>query len=504
MAPRILNHLSYLTDNKSRLAVRLGIVLYLLVSLAYLALGEANADEGWYLYASRLVMQGALPYRDFAYTQMPLLPYVYGPLQILHESVLFGRLTSVLLSIGTLVMCMVVARRYAGTRASAITVMLFSALTFCVYYVSIVKTYALVAFCFAATLFFLTSERGDDSKYPTALAFALIAALVRVTAIFFTAPVLVYLLLVGSHRTRAWAFLETAAAGLIAFFFLSADWASALWNLATSHLSHWGSSPLFDRLKDIFTVRLPEVTQTFGPELVLALAAFFFLFRFRGAWSWRTDLAPLFAFAAAIVVFAGSNLANGVWANEYLVPAALCLVPIIAVALSRLLLEMPASTRSFAYGALVAAVVLLPMTESTQHTDLTGGRLPLVEVNRAADFVAENSRPGDKVLALEALNVVVEANRSALPGMSLAQFSLQNVDRVTAQRLHVVNEDMIVQAIDLKEARALVLTDADLDSLTLAANSQALPLGLEHNYYDAFVMTQFGEYSRTLHVFLSK
>lgn len=497
-----LNKLSYLAENKSRLAARLGILLFVLVSLGYVGLGQANSDEGWYLYASRLVMQGALPYRDFAYTQMPLLPYIYGVGQILHGSVLIGRLTSVLLSIGTLVMCMVTARRFAGMRASAITALVFSALTFCVYYVSIVKTYALVAFCFAAALFFLSSERGHNFRCLVALAFALVAALVRVTAVFFAAPVLIYILLAAPPKARVWALLETAAAGLLAVFFLSADWDAARWNLVTSHLSHWGNSPLVDRLKDIFTLRLPQAAQTFGPELVLAVAAVFFLLRFRGTRLWRRDPSPLFAFCAGIMLFAASNLVNGVWSTEYLVPAALGLIPVIAIAMSRLYLEMPVALHSFAYGALAAVVFLLPIGESTQHTDLTGGRLPLAEIDRVANFVAQNSKPGDKVLALEALDVAVDADRPTLPGMTLAQFSLQNVDRVTAQRLHVVNDDMVVQEIDGEAARALVLTDADLNSLRLSKLSP--PLALEKNYYEAYVMTQFGEYSRTLHVFLSR
>jgi hypothetical protein len=44
----------------------------------YLDVGRMSADEGFYAVASRNVMQGEIPYRDFAYTQMPLLPYING------------------------------------------------------------------------------------------------------------------------------------------------------------------------------------------------------------------------------------------------------------------------------------------------------------------------------------------------------------------------------------------------------------------------------------------
>ena len=37
-----------------------------------------DVDEGFYLLASRLVLQHKAPYLDFFYTQAPLLPYVYA------------------------------------------------------------------------------------------------------------------------------------------------------------------------------------------------------------------------------------------------------------------------------------------------------------------------------------------------------------------------------------------------------------------------------------------
>src|SRR5450755_2340512 len=37
-----------------------------------------DGDEGFYLLASRLVLQHKTPYLDFLYTQSPLLPYAYA------------------------------------------------------------------------------------------------------------------------------------------------------------------------------------------------------------------------------------------------------------------------------------------------------------------------------------------------------------------------------------------------------------------------------------------
>ena len=59
-----------------------GLVLLLSVwaAVVFNAWGrELNADEGFYLAASKATLQGELPYRDYAYTMMPLLPILQAP-----------------------------------------------------------------------------------------------------------------------------------------------------------------------------------------------------------------------------------------------------------------------------------------------------------------------------------------------------------------------------------------------------------------------------------------
>ncbi len=52
----------------------------------YLALAKArlvDPDEGYFLYAARLVSEGRVPYRDFFFPQMPLIPYLWGGMHAL-------------------------------------------------------------------------------------------------------------------------------------------------------------------------------------------------------------------------------------------------------------------------------------------------------------------------------------------------------------------------------------------------------------------------------------
>ncbi len=56
-------------------------IVFLMESLFLTIHREINLDEGWYLYASKLVYEGKMLYKDFAYTQGPVFPYVYGIFQ---------------------------------------------------------------------------------------------------------------------------------------------------------------------------------------------------------------------------------------------------------------------------------------------------------------------------------------------------------------------------------------------------------------------------------------
>ncbi len=113
--------------------------------------GNLNQDEGWYLYAARLVSEGRMPYRDFFFTQGPVLPYVYGLLYPLWSTcgVLGGRLVTVFFGLLSCVLAAGLARRSVPSqRADEAGIMAF-AMTACnlyhVYFTTIPKTYALAS-----------------------------------------------------------------------------------------------------------------------------------------------------------------------------------------------------------------------------------------------------------------------------------------------------------------------------------------------------------------------
>jgi hypothetical protein len=144
--------------------------------------GNLNQDEGWYLMAAQRVSEGAMPYRDFFFTQGPVMPYVYGALEWLWApfGVLGGRLFTVFFGIlgciatGFLARCTV-----SRDRAFAATVM-GAALSGCniyhVYFTTIPKTYALASSLVMIGYVFLFFGARGNMKCPAWLC-SLIAGL---------------------------------------------------------------------------------------------------------------------------------------------------------------------------------------------------------------------------------------------------------------------------------------------------------------------------------------
>jgi 4-amino-4-deoxy-L-arabinose transferase-like glycosyltransferase len=488
-----------------RLATWIGIALYSLFSLTYIILGEANSDEGWYLYASKLVFSGALPYRDFAYTQMPLLPYIYGVVQVIRPSLMLGRLTSLAFSLGTLAMCLVIVKRCAGSWAVGVSALFLGTFTFGIYFNAIVKTYSLLTFFFTATLFVLTSNQSETPKFLIALFFALAAFLTRVTALFFLAPTLLYLFIVAkTNLTRALIALEGAAAALLTAFFLLPDWQAARWDLFDSHFRHWAGAGLSTQVYHILADRLPYIIQSFSPPLILFIASVYFLLRQPQSRLWLRQHLHLLVFTLCLALFASSHLVNGLWETEYLVPALTAFLPIAAIVLEEVNRMLDDRTRVFMHGALLAAILLLPLNESIQHIDITGRRLPIAEIDQVASLIAQNSNPTDKVIALEALGAAVDANRSTLPGLTLAEFSVQLMEANTARQYHVVNVAMLAEEIEKATAAVVVLTDQDWGLLYAndAPSADAMQHAIDRNYRLALSVTYWGGFADTVSVYL--
>ena len=140
-----------------------------ILAAAAVWMGGLNQDEGWYLYAANLVSEGQIPYRDFFYTQGPVLPYFYAPFSwIWRWSGLLGaRVFTLSLGLAGIAFFVMLAWRLAPEKrrphAALVAMILLGCNLYHVYYITIPKTYA-IASLFVAAGFWLLSV-GCGSVY---------------------------------------------------------------------------------------------------------------------------------------------------------------------------------------------------------------------------------------------------------------------------------------------------------------------------------------------------
>lgn len=125
-------------------------------------MGGLNQDEGWYLYAANLVSEGKILYRDFFFTQGPVMPWVYARFVWIWKSfgILGARCFTLLLGAMGILLAAGLARRLAPTDrrglAAWIVLLLLGCNLYHLYYLAIPKAYALAS-CFVLAGFYLAT-----------------------------------------------------------------------------------------------------------------------------------------------------------------------------------------------------------------------------------------------------------------------------------------------------------------------------------------------------------
>lgn len=193
--------------------VGLAVTAAFLVPLAIW--GVVDNDEGYYGLAAKLTFEGEVPYRDFFYLQMPLLPYVYGAwMQIFGVSLEATRALSVIfaLALGGLI-CHHAARRFASLWVGAVAVVAFASTRLVSTWYSTTKTYALSTLLLFGA--FMLLDRDASARTPRRwLAAGILLGLAIDVRLIFVATVPVFFILLGRDRAAVRSRAGHWAAGL--------------------------------------------------------------------------------------------------------------------------------------------------------------------------------------------------------------------------------------------------------------------------------------------------
>lgn len=426
-----------------RIPVALGLAavlgFHLFICIHYAKAGEMGADEGFYAVAARSAMEGKLPYRDFAYTQMPLLPYLNGAaMTVAGFSMDSQRMINVAWSTIGLVALVLAIRQRLGRWEPAIA----------------------AAFVACASPHWAALQGIGTSHGPAGMFLALSAAAVLSTS---------------DHRKRVWALAAFSALAvgcrllaappilfLIAALALQADGrgerirsaAIPLGAMALANLPFFLAAPS-NACYDVWTYHV-------GSSLDR---------RSIGNWVewWRTGPAAIMVLVAGLTT-AVAHLKRRNWTELLLLGAALAgvLVPMLPRSAYGLYIA-PAVPLAAAAGIVAAwsllegrpspfrhIVWLLPLVVLYYDLPPTDDEGASAQIRELAEFVEAEAPEGPVLTPIPI--VAVEAKREVLPGTEMGMFAVMASRRAErARRLKLTTLPELTRAVEERVPAAVVL-----------------------------------------------
>ena len=198
----------------SRVNKLLAFAALAMILIALALLRPVDHDESQYVAAALLTAHGLLPYRDFAYLQTPLQPYLFAPIALIVGAWTWPalRITNALLGAATIAAVHRAARiGGAGTRAAAIAAALFATCDILLFSIGTARNDALPAACLALALPVIVRTARDQASRRDAILIGALLAAAATAKISYSLPALTYGLwtLFRAERRPWWTLLGT-------------------------------------------------------------------------------------------------------------------------------------------------------------------------------------------------------------------------------------------------------------------------------------------------------
>lgn len=478
--------------------------------------GDLNQDEGWYLYAAKMVSQGCLPYRDFFFTQGPTLPAVYGWTYDLWSwaGVLGGRVFTALIGFfAALLTGLLASRSVSREKALPVGIVAF-ALVACnlyhVYFTVIPKTYALASFLLAASFLLLTFCDGTKRSMLIAFAAGAIAAFAggaRVSLLFALPPVAFALLFYRRFLGWAWFFFGVGAVTGVAVtfgwtFFLAPE--EFLFS-QTFHIGRGGRNLMFVAGSISRTVR--AYTALFG----MGLFALCFRFATGRRDEGEVQTSPR-AFHRIIWLLASGSvvlvqLTSPHPYDDYQVPV----MGILGASLAAWAFDMINAKKSVSWAAFFAVVFVCMVSFGSSMiqdwfvvrqdrfwTVMAKGSA-ISNLRTAASEIRKLAPKGGVLLTQDAY-LAIEARMDLPPGMEMGPFSyFPDLSDAEASKNHVLNTGLLKRALETVDAMACAFSEyswaiksPSTDPVPEEERKMYLDL-IDKRFEEVFQMADFGQ-----------
>lgn len=482
------------------------ITLALIVELALLILfRRANLDEGWYLWASKLVYEGKWLYHDFAYTQGPVLPYVYGLAQMLGRGLYEGRLLTTFFALLAFLLAGRIAKKRSGEAAETLCLLIILTSLYPLSAYAYTATYALAAFLIILAVFIAGEDDHHDARLILATFSICLAIGVRLSVVGAAAPFLIYLILTSPRRGRALVFVGLTALlalGLVFIPFLMTDRALVLYDLFGFHTDRMPRDWQLITSTDSIEYFIAD----FGGLLALLVAGLV-------AWLWQIMRQPqrrafLRAYALALTL-AGMILGPFIL---HLIPRTTTSyynslqLPLFGILGGVMLARVWSALRP--QKAMASILIVLVLLANTITNVLAIRRYDLVPIpprnqiaaiRGAAHYLRSLLPPGSRLLTFDT-HLALEAGLDIPPGYEMSIFSYRpTFTAEQASRWRVIDNEKLLA--DLQQpAPAVAMTTFDLD--LLYGDRDRLLNTLQHTYRWVKTIPGIGPFDNDLRIFL--
>jgi hypothetical protein len=496
MSGRRLNHVVLISFWTGSLLLCLATLLFLFFYR------HINLDEGWYLWASKSVYAGKVLYRDFAYTQTPLLPYVYGLIQKLTGvGLVEGRLTTMVFALLAWGISSGCARKLAGPWAAVLCLLLLGSSFYAAAHFVYTATYALTALWLALALYVALPPTFSSETVRNAVAvlFFCCAVATRLSVLVAFVPFGLYLIL--SSRDRTQAALTLGSSALIA----SALLFGPFWVLGGEQMRYSilefhteGALGYATHLFTVLSVLRFTLIDFAVPLGIAALGLFWALRRARplpaGRWPWLVMAGMVLSLFAVHLL----PRTTGSYYNSMQMPLLAVLAAVIVT---------PRLARLNRGSAIALLLGLLILNGGLQiggilREDLVN--IPpynrMQEVREAVAFLRTYTARGDLLLTFNT-HLALEADLDLPAGMEMAIFSYHPTwTDQQAQAYGGINNNRLLALLNDPGVAAVALTTFDIDML-YGARGEILDT-LHRNYRWAITIPHIGPHLQELHIYL--
>jgi len=179
----------------SRVNMLLAFAALAMILMTLALLRPVDHDESQYVAAAILSAQGLLPYKDFAYLQTPLQPYLFAPIAALAGTWTWPalRITNALLGTATIAAVHRAARiGGASTRAATTAAALFATCDILLFSIGTARNDALPAACLALALPAIVRTARDQASRNDAILIGMLLAAAASAKISYALPALTY------------------------------------------------------------------------------------------------------------------------------------------------------------------------------------------------------------------------------------------------------------------------------------------------------------------------